>query len=117
VSAPKIYLNENLSWRIAKALREYGYDVVSSYDLGMNTEEDEVQFDFAVSEERAILTNNFGDFVRLCDEYITLGKDHYGVILTTKCTIGTTIKRLRKLLENITAKQMKNQILWLNEFD
>lgn len=117
MSTPKIYLNENLSWRIAKALREYGYDVVSSHDLGMNAEEDEVQFDFAVSEKRAVLTNNFSDFVKLCDEYATLGKDHYGVIFTTKCTIKTTINRLRILLENMTAEQMKNQILWLNEFD
>jgi len=117
MSAPKIYLNENLSWKIAKALREYGHDVVSSHEFGMNAEEDEEQFDFAFSEKRAVLTNNFGDFVRLFDEYASSRKDHYGVILTTKCTIGTTIKRLRKLLENVTAEQMKNQIRWLNEFD
>lgn len=79
MSAPKIYLNENLSWKIAKAMREYGYDVVSSYELGMNTEADEVQFEFAVIEKRAILTNNFGDFVRLCEQYAVSGKDHYGV--------------------------------------
>ena len=40
----KLYLNENLSWRIARALREYGYDVVSSYEAGMNEEEDPPHF-------------------------------------------------------------------------
>lgn len=117
MSALKIYLNENLSWKIAKVLREYGYDVVSSHELGMNTKDDDVQFAFAVSEKRAVLTNNFGDFVRLCDEYLSSGKKHCGVIFTTKCKIGTIIRRLRKLLENVTAEQMKNQIRWLNEFD
>ncbi|MCP4112204.1 MAG: hypothetical protein GY749_42895 [Desulfobacteraceae bacterium] len=117
MSALKIYLNENLSWKIAKALREYGYDVVSSHETGMNTADDEVQFDFAVFEKRAVLTNNFGDFVRLDQEYTSAGKDHYRIIFTTKCTITTIIKRLRKLLENMTAEQMKNQIRWLNEFD
>jgi uncharacterized protein with PIN domain len=117
MSVLKIYLNENLSWKIAKALREYGYDVVSSHEAGMNSEEDDMQFEFAISEQRAVLTNNFGDFVRLYDEYATLGKEHYGVILTTKCTVGEIVKRLKNLLKCITAEEMKNQIRWLNEFD
>lgn len=117
MSAPKIYLNENLSWKIGKALREYGYDVVSSHEVGMNAEEDDVQFGFAVSEKRAVLTNNFGDFVRLYDEYASSGKEHYGVILTIKCTTGTIVRRLREFLKNVTAEQIKNQIRWLNKFD
>jgi uncharacterized protein with PIN domain len=108
MSVLKIYLNENLSWKIAKALREYGHDVVSSYEVGMNTEEDDVQFEFAISENRAVLTNNFKDFIKLCDEYVSAGKEHYGVILTTKCTMGVIVKRLRKMLNCVTAKQMKN---------
>jgi uncharacterized protein with PIN domain len=113
----KIYLNENLSWKSAKVLREYGYDVISSHEVGMNAEDDKIQFDFAVSEKRAVLTNNFGDFVRLYQEYASSGKDHYGIIFTTKCTIAKLIKRIRKLSKNVTAEQMKNQIRWLNEFD
>ncbi len=98
-------------------LREYGYDVISSHEVGLNSEDDEIQFDFAISENRAVLTNNFGDFVKLYREYLSSGKDHYGLIFTTKCTIAVMIKRLKKLLQNVTAEQMKNQIRWLNEFD
>ena len=43
-----LYLNENLSWRIARALREYGYDVISPQEAGMNQEDDPPQFAFAV---------------------------------------------------------------------
>ncbi len=35
MSVLKIYLNENLSWRIAKVLREYreyGHDVINSHE-------------------------------------------------------------------------------------
>ncbi len=73
----KIYLNENLSWKIAKALREYGYDVVSSHETGMNTEEDDIQFAFAVSEKRAVLTNNFSDFIALYQVYASEGKGNF----------------------------------------
>lgn len=116
MTALKIYLNENISWKIAKALDEFGYDVVSSYEVGMNSEDDEVQFAYAVSEKRAVLTNNFGDFVNLCEEYGSAGKDHYGVIFTTKFSNAEIIKRLKTLLKMVTAEQMKNQIRWLNEF-
>ena len=70
------------------------------------------QFDFAVSEKRAVLTNNFGDFVRLCDKYASSEKEHYGVIFKTKCTMGTIIRRLRNLSGIVTAEQMKNLILF-----
>jgi len=40
----KLYLNENLTWRIAKALREYGYYVISSYEAEMDQTNDPTQF-------------------------------------------------------------------------
>ena len=65
----KLYLNENLSWRISKALREYGYDVISSHEAGMDKADDDVQFDFAISQGRAIVTNNFDHFIELYKQY------------------------------------------------
>ena len=53
-------------------LGEYRYDVVSSYEVGMDAEKDDVPFVF---EKRAVLTSNFGDFVKLCGEYASSGKD------------------------------------------
>ena len=113
----KLYLNENLSWRIARALREYGYDVISSQEAGMNQEEDPPQFAFAVEQERAVVTNNFADFIALHEEYLERNTTHYGVIFTTKCPISVLIRRLRTLLGNVSREQMINQIRWLNEFE
>jgi len=113
----KLYLNENLSWRIAKALKVYGYDVISSYEAEMNQADDRTQFAFAVEQGRAVVTNNFRDFVELYKEFATEEKQHFGIIFTTKCSIPIIIRRLRILLESVTHDQMKNQILWLNEFD
>lgn len=112
-----LYLNENLSWRIARALREYGYDVISSHEAGMDEEDDPPQFAFAVDQERAVVTNNFADFVALHEAYLASHTTHYGVIFTTKCPISVLIRRLRTLLETVSREQMMNQIRWLNEFD
>ncbi len=113
----KLYLNENLSWRIARALREYGYDVISSHEAGMNEEEDPPQFAFAVEQKRAVVTNNFADFIALHEEYLKSHTTHYGVILTTKCPISVLIRRLRTLLGHVSPEQMLNQLRWLNEFE
>jgi predicted nuclease of predicted toxin-antitoxin system len=117
ISMLKIYLNENLSWKIAKALREYGYDAISSLEVDMNEADDNAQFEYAISQGRAIVTNNFRDFVELYNQYASKGKSHYGIIFTTRCTIPTIIKRLKKLLKTVPTKQTENKIIWLNDFE
>jgi len=113
----KLYLNENISWRIAKSLRGYGYDVVSSHENEMNSESDEFQFDYAISNERAVVTNNFRDFALLHQKYIKEHKCHFGIIFTTKCSISTMIKRLRAFIESVSHEQLMNQIIWLNDYN
>ena len=70
---PKLYLNEHLSPRLATQLRSYGFDVTSSHGARMLSSTDDEQFDLAVSEQRAIVTFNFGDFVELHETYIADG--------------------------------------------
>jgi predicted nuclease of predicted toxin-antitoxin system len=113
----KLYLNENLSWRVARALREYGYDVVSSHEAEMDQADDSTQLTFAVEQGRTVVTNNFRDFVALDEVYADQRKPHYGIIFTTKCPLSFLIRRLRKLLETVSQEQMMNQIRWLNEFE
>lgn len=68
----KLYLNENLSWRIAKASREYGYDIISSHEAEMDQADDPTQFAFAVEQGRSVVTNNFCDFVASDEDYAHL---------------------------------------------
>ena len=113
----KLYLNENISWRISKSLREYGYDVISSHDAEMDQADDPTQFAFAVEQRRAVVTNNFRDFVALDEAYAAQGKPHYGIIFTVKYPIHLLIRRLRRVIESVSQEGMVNQIRWLNEFN
>jgi predicted nuclease of predicted toxin-antitoxin system len=113
----KLYLNENLSWRIAKSLREYGYDVISSHEAEMDQADDPTQFAFAVKQGRAVVTNNFRDFVALDEEYTAKGKSHYGIIFTVKYSLPLLIRCLRTVVESVSQEHMMNQIRWLNEFE
>lgn len=83
----------------------------------MNETDDATQLAFAVSEQRALVTNNIRDFVELDERYAIEHKSHYGLLLTTKCSFALLIKRLRNVMERISAEEMKNQMRWLNDFD
>src|SRR5882724_1339706 len=99
---PKLYLNEHLSPRLATQLRSYGLDVTSSHGARMLSSDDDEQFALAVSEQRAIVTFNFSDFVEIHERYITGAKEHWGIILSTEERTGTLMHRLLRLLNSVT---------------
>ncbi len=114
--SPKLHLNENLSPRLASELRKYGFDVVASQETDMLSTPDDVQLAHAASEHRAILTFNVGDFAILHEQYMTEGKEHWGIILSNREPIGELLRRILRLLNSASADELRNQIRWLNEF-
>jgi|GEM_PF-2699275 len=68
------------------------------------------------SEHRAILTFNVGDFAILHEQYMTEGKEHWGIILSNREPIGELLRRILRLLNSASADELRNQIRWLNEF-
>src|SRR2546423_10915329 len=110
---PRLYLNEHLSPRLAVQLRRYGFDAVSSQEAKMLSCNDEEQFAWAVSNQRAIVTFNFNDFVALHENYVLDGKAHFGIVLSTAETVAVLLHRLFRLLNSISADELKNQTRWL----
>ena len=80
------------------------------------SEPDEVQLEYAASQRRAIVTFNINDFSRLHDTYLAAGEEHWGLIFSTRESIGVLFRRLLRLLNTISAEELKNQIRWLSEF-
>jgi Domain of unknown function (DUF5615) len=82
----------------------------------MLSQDDSDQLILAASEQQAIVTFNAGDFVRLHEQYIAEGKEHWGIILSTEESIGILLHRLLRLLHSVSSDELKNQIRWLNDF-
>jgi hypothetical protein len=115
--SPKLHLNENLSPRLAVELRKYGFDVTATQETDdLLSAPDDVQLAHAVSEQRAIFTFNIGDFVELHDQYMAEGREHWGIILSNRTPVGELLRRILRLLNSVSADELKNQIRWLNEF-
>ncbi len=77
---------------------------------------DSAQLALAASEHRAIVTFNVNDFTQLHLEYLANGEEHWGIIFSTEERISVLQYRLLQLLNSTSAEELKNQILWLNEF-
>ena len=43
-------------------------------------------------------------------------KEHAGIIASDQLPIGETIRRLLKLLNQVTADEIRNQLYWLQSF-
>ncbi|MGH7320115.1 MAG: DUF5615 family PIN-like protein [Candidatus Rokuibacteriota bacterium] len=77
----KLYFDENLSPRIAVALRTRGIDAVSAHEVGNGRLTDAEQLAWAAGQGRTLVTGNVRDFVRLSRDAVRQEQPHSGVIL------------------------------------
>lgn len=78
-----IYSNENFPKRVVEELRRLGHDVLTSYEAGQANQKipDAQVLAYATEQNRAVLTLNRFDFIRLHQE--TQGA-HAGIIVCTR---------------------------------
>jgi predicted nuclease of predicted toxin-antitoxin system len=75
----RLYSNENLAIDLVEALRQFNYDILSSYDAGQANQgipDDEV-LEYATLNDRSVITFNRDDFVALHRN----GVSHGGIII------------------------------------
>lgn len=109
----RLYLDEDVHKRVAAALRMRQFDVVSAHELQRQGLTDEQQIAYASTAGRAIVTYNSSDFARLHVAWLTTGRTHAGIIISSQVSISETVRRLLYLLNRVTAEEMFNQLQWL----
>lgn len=109
----KLYLDEDVHKKVATALRLKGYDVLSAHELQKQSLTDIQQMEYAITQKWAIFTFNAGDFYRLHKEYLRIGKDHFGILLSKQIPLIETIKQLTKFLFTHSVEDMRNNLYWI----
>lgn len=96
----RLYSNENFDFQVVGFLRQLGYDVLTALDAGRANQRipDEQVLEFAMSENRTVLTFNRKDFFRLHK----MMPDHSGIIA---CTYDNNHEALAKRID----ESIKNQ--------
>lgn len=104
----KLYVDADITPKLARALRERGYDVVSAHEIGKAEASDVEQMAYAVVEKRALLTCNAGDFTVILENYWDEGRNHWGVVVSEQLELGELIRRAARLLDMLDVSDMQN---------
>ena len=109
----RLLLDEMISWRIAKELREKGHGVVAVKRDRPELEQrlDPTVLAAAAAERRAVVTNNVRDYKPAHERALADGLTHYGVIYTyddtlprNRAAIPRWVATLGELLESQPAE-------------
>jgi predicted nuclease of predicted toxin-antitoxin system len=103
----RFYLDEDLSPRIAAALRARGIDATSAHDGGGLNRTDREQLAAATDEGRCLVTGNVRHFVHLARQAINEARPHAGIVLCPARVHRGDIGRIAAMLVEV-ARQHPN---------
>jgi predicted nuclease of predicted toxin-antitoxin system len=97
-------------------LRERGFDAVSAYEVGNADLSDPEHLVYAAAQDRALLTFNSKDFAVLFDRLWWERTPHPGIIVSEQLPLGELLVRVLRMLDSVTADEMRNGFRNLGEF-
>ncbi|TLD41406.1 MAG: hypothetical protein JETT_2308 [Candidatus Jettenia ecosi] len=112
----RLYRDEDLSDRVAVALRSKRFDAISTHEVNMRGKTDKEQLKYAIEHNRIILTRNIKHFVNLQREYYKQGLPHNGILVTDYLPLKELIRRLTKFLNEKNLSDIRNTLDWLHNY-
>ena len=103
----KLYLDEDISPKVAVILRKKGMDALSAHEAGMLEASDEKQLAFAAADERAMATRNRNDFITLTVQFFEALKPHKGLIIVPHTIPGSEFSKLAAMLAKFSKQYPK----------
>jgi uncharacterized protein with PIN domain len=112
----RLYLDEDITDALARVLRARGFDCMSAFDIGGEGKTDLEQLDFAISQQRAIMTFNVKHFAALAKQYADQERSHYEIIMSNQLPFGELLRRVLTLLRLRSAEEMIDRLEWLQNY-
>jgi predicted nuclease of predicted toxin-antitoxin system len=109
----QLYLDEDVDILVGTLLEARGFTVITTRDAGQISKSDDEQLAYAIAENKTLLTHNRVDFEALAKTYFAEGKTHQGIIIATRHSPYEIIRRLLIILNNVTADEMNNQLVYI----
>ena len=108
-----LYLDEDVNVMVANLLNGRGFSATTARDEGLLRKSDEEQLAHAVSQQKTLLTHNRHDFEMLAREYADAERTHYGIILAVRYPPYEVVRRLMRILNQVTADEIQNQVRYI----
>ena len=113
----RLYLDEDtINRRLVRALRSRELDVLTANEAGLVQVPDQEHLDYATSLNRVVFTFNTRDFAALHAEYVSTDRHHAGVIVSNQAQVGVILRRLLKLLNSLSADDMRDWLEYLSNW-
>ena len=109
----KFLLDEDTPLKCAAALRKRDIDAIHIDEANRKGLTDDEQLEFAISEQRCIVTFNVADFVNLYSKYIETGKKHFGIIVSKQINLNELYFRLIVFYDKYSFDDLINNIHFL----
>jgi len=117
----RLALDHHYSPQIALTLRARAHDAIAIREREWETMDDETLLVSCYGEQRALMTNNVGDFTEIARRWTVEGRQHYGLVFTSDAsmprsrdTIGRFVDALSELLkDNAHLRAFVDRIHWL----
>ena len=115
-----LYTDEDVTSELAPAIRDRGFAAQSAAEAGLLNEEDEVHLAYATEHGMAILTYNAHDFLVLARQYADTDTSHAGIIISSeqfsRKQFGELLHRVLRLMNSLSAHEMHNRVVYLQQF-
>lgn len=111
-----LYTDADVHGKLAALIRQHGFDALSAYEAGNAQLDDEEQLSYAVRQHRAILTCNARHFAPLCEAWWQAQRQHYGILVSEQLPLGELLRRTLRLLNMVSADEMRNVYRNLADF-
>lgn len=109
----ELYMDEDVDVLVADLIQAKGFVAITARDAGLLHKDDDVQLEYAISQQKALLTHNRADFEKLAQEYFVGSKSHYGIILAVRHSPYEIARRILIILNQVTSDEMKDQIRYI----
>ena len=89
---------------LAQSLRQRGFDVLSAVEIGNDALLDQPQFEFAIAQQRVLMTFNIKDFIPIARELYANGQEFPGLIVSPQIK-GDQFALLLRLVLNLLNRE------------
>jgi len=112
----KLFIDEDVHNELGAALRKIGFDAITAYEALRKGCTDLEQLEYAISQQRAVMTFNVEEWVKMIAKYFELGLTHYGIVVSKQLTFSPTFHRLVNLMNLLTQEDMINRLEYLSNW-
>jgi hypothetical protein len=114
----RLLLDEMYPPALAADFRAVGIDAISISELRMAGTADPDVFAHAVSDDRALLTENVADFVAIAAQHSSTGAHHPGLLIALSNRFSRRPSGRRTIVDAVSAHQaegLKDRIIYLRD--